>query len=1121
VICLRCEHENPPDNTFCGACGGRLPSICPSCQLANPQGQSYCRDCGHALAQVASAPSTPSPASYTPKHLAEKILTSRSALEGERKQVTVLFADVKGSMELVESIDPEEWHQILDGFFQILADGVHRFEGTINQYTGDGIMALFGAPISHEDHAQRACYAAFHLTEKLRPYAQELRREKGLDFAVRMGLNSGEVVVGRIGDDLRMDYTAQGHTVGLAARMEEIAEAGKVYLTENTAARVFGYFELEDLGEFKLRGTKEPIRTFSLESVGPIRTRFDLARARGFSKFVGRADELQDLENALQRTIAGQGQVVGVIADIGVGKSRLCDEFLRRCRNRGVRIEAGHAVPHGRTIPFLPILELLRGYFGIGERDTADEARRKIAGTLVLVDRSLEEALPLVFEFMGVPDPNRPPPRMETEARQRQLFGALRQMFHARSELEPCVILIDDLHWIDSSSEEFLELIVEAVVGSRMLVLVNFRPEYHSPWMQKSYYHQVPLLPLAAPAVTELLHDLLGNDSSITPLLDPIRKRTAGNPFFIEEVVLALVESGSLVGSRGAHRRVRDTEQIELPESVQTVLAARIDRLPARHKMVLDAAAVVGKTFSERILSRVVDLPEADLTDTLNALVDAEFIYERALYPEAEYAFKHPLTQEVAYRSQLVDRRARVHRIVAQTIEELHSDGVEAHAGLVAHHWEQAEDSWRAAQWHDRAAQRAVATHPGEATRHWMKVRALLNRVPESRESAPLRILCRTQILNLGWHLGLADEELETIFSEGKALAERSGDLTALGGLYRAYALSTLIAGSIDESAKWFEEAVRLAVQTEDLAMKAALQTSLILAHVWAGRLDQALSSVNGLMQQTSADLRLGSEILGYSPYIWASFMEGTLQTRMGHLNEGERAFTLALDLARKHGDTFVLGHTRHAQSALECFGGNLDQARVRAREAIEMFEKMGSTNQTAYGYLRLGAAQGLGQEWKESAENLEWALSIARRQRLLVSEAEILSHLALAQLGLGHHRQALETAEEATRSARERGTKLFECDAQLALARVLLGSEGERAHKRIESVVEGVAKLIAATGARVHEPFLRLVRAELARQRGDSDQEQSELREAYSLFTTMGARGHAETTARRLAPKS
>ncbi|NIQ90348.1 MAG: adenylate/guanylate cyclase domain-containing protein, partial [Deltaproteobacteria bacterium] len=371
---------------------------------------------GRALAWAGGAPPAPTetparernPRDYTPKHLADKILQSKSALEGERKQVTVLFADVKGSLELAEQVDPEEWHRILDRFFQILADGVHRFEGTVNQYTGDGIMALFGAPIAHEDHAQRACYAALHLRDELRRYADELRRTKALSFSVRIGLNSGEVIVGKIGDDLRMDYTAQGHTVGLAQRMEQLAPPESTYLTDQTARLVEGFFRLRDLGEFDLKGAGQPVRAFELEDVGALRTRLEVSRARGFSKFVGRDREMASLESALAQAGEGRGQVVGVVGEAGVGKSRLCLEFVERCRARGIAVYEAHCPAHGKAVPFLPLLELLRAYFGIAERDTAAEARRKIAGTLLLLDEGMRELLPLVFDFMGVPDPEHP-----------------------------------------------------------------------------------------------------------------------------------------------------------------------------------------------------------------------------------------------------------------------------------------------------------------------------------------------------------------------------------------------------------------------------------------------------------------------------------------------------------------------------------------------------------------------------------------------------------------------------------------------------------------------------------------------------------------------------------------
>ena len=430
--CPQCQHQNNESAKFCEECGARLITACPQCGQSVSPTAKFCAECGTSLTRqftVQSLESGVQKASgskpqlsdarhqtldlrpiYTPPHLADKILQSKSALEGERKQVTVLFADVKGSMELAEQLDPEEWHQILDRFFAILTDGVHRFEGTVNQYTGDGIMALFGAPIAHEDHAQRACYAALQLRDEIARYATEVKRQHGVSFATRMGLNSGEVVVGTIGDDLRMDYTAQGHTVGLAQRMEALASPDSCYLSATTAALVGGYFALDDLGDFQVKGVSAPVRVHRLAGVGASRTRFDISRARGLSRFVGRAADLHILEDALAQAAVGNGQVVGVVAPAGTGKSRLGFEFLERCRARGLRVYEGRAVAHGKNIPFLPILELFRAYFDITLTDDDRSAREKIAGRMVVLDQRLVEALPLLFDFLGVSDPQRPVP---------------------------------------------------------------------------------------------------------------------------------------------------------------------------------------------------------------------------------------------------------------------------------------------------------------------------------------------------------------------------------------------------------------------------------------------------------------------------------------------------------------------------------------------------------------------------------------------------------------------------------------------------------------------------------------------------------------------------------------
>lgn len=675
------------DATFCDACG-----------------QEKGSGVGSRVSAAGSRSPTPGPHSYTPRHLVEKVLTNRSALEGERKQVTVLFADVKESMALADQVDAEEWHRILDRFFTILSEGIHRYEGTINQYTGDGIMALFGAPIAHEDHARRACHAALLLAEEIRGYANRLRLERGLSFSARMGINSGEVVVGKIGDDLRMDYTAQGHTVGLAARMEQVAEAGRIYLTEHTASLVRGLFRLRDLGHVQVKGVAGPLQVFELEAPGSLRTRLDVARERGFSPFVGRRSEMAALEAAFERAASGQGQVVGIVGEAGVGKSRLCSEFVDQCLERGIPVYAAHCLAHTQRIANTSILELLRGMFGIASSDSDQAAREKIAGRLLLLDRSFETLLPLLFEFLEVPDPIRPAPWNDAETRRWRLLGLVRRVVQTAGSKEPTIYFIDDAHWLDAASSEFVAQLADAIGGTRALLLLNFRPEYQAEWMAKSYYRQVPLLPLDSESIGELLQDLLGTDPSVAELPGLIRERAEGNPFFTEEIVRGLILSGMLTGERGAHRLVQPLRKIDLPATVQTVLAARIDRLAEVEKRVLQTAAVIGKRFSRSAVERVTNLGGDATSSALNHLVGGELLVEGLGEAGADYGFKHPLTQEVAYHSQLLEHRAVTHARVASVLEELHADRLGQQANLIAYHWEAAGEPYIAARWRRRAA---------------------------------------------------------------------------------------------------------------------------------------------------------------------------------------------------------------------------------------------------------------------------------------------------------------------------------------------------------------------------------------------------------------------------------
>ena len=1127
--CGSCGHANRDEAQFCDHCGAALVVRCTVCGTALRTGARFCDACGAAVpaAGVRSDVSAPDnrppaePRSYTPKHLAEKILTSRSALEGERKQVTVMFADVKGSMDLAEQVDPETWHGIMDRFFAVLADGVHRFEGTINQYTGDGIMALFGAPLAHEDHAQRACYAALHLCGELRRYAQELRRSAGLDFAVRIGLNSGEVVVGKIGDDLRMDYTAQGHTVGLAARMEQIAEAGTVYLTAHTAALVKGFFQLADLGEFTVKGVRDPLRVYQLEAPGPLRTRLEVSRARGFSDFVGRDAEMATLEAALARVMDGAGQVVGIVADAGVGKSRLCFEFAERCRQRGIEVNGASGVPHGKWVPFLPLLELLRRFCGVNERDAPEDARRKIVGTLLLRDEGFKDDLPLLFDFLGVPDPTRPLPRMDPDARQRRLFGVVRRLIQTRTRGLAAVLLFEDLHWIDAASEAALDSLIEILPATRTLLVVNFRPEYQAAWMQKTCYKHIALTPLGDAASEALLRELLGTDPALQALGEDIRVRTAGNPFFIEEVVQSLFDHGALVraGANGAAtvRLARPVTDIEIPPTVQAVLAARIDRLGERDKGVLQIAAVVGKEFAAPLLQRVVArqqhgaaIPPAEIAAALHALTAAEMLYEQAVYPGIEYAFKHPLTHEVAYRSQLTEPRGRIHAAVAQTLIELDADKLDERATLIADHWENAGEALEAARWARRAAEWVVSRDAAEAHRCWRRVRTLLETAADAPEARELLGMACMHILNLGVRMGITQEEADAVFAQGRALAERSGDRQALARLFANYGMVRGSAGDIPAATASIMEATRLAHESSDVALQVGVLLTTVIWQLHSGALSDALVLVDRVIELTRDDHMLGAALVGFNPHVFAIFYRGVIRLAAGHLSEARTDLDRAIELAQDQGDLELVAMAGGFYSLLGWFVGDPTMGLAYTRQGVDIAEKIGSPLARGQAYGFLGIVHVQREEWDAAVSALQNELAIARAHRtLLFVEAGTLAMLAQAYLGRGEYAVARSTAEQAVAVARQRGSRLFECDGHMTLAQVLMRIEGTSARAAIEGALEDAQRLIAATGARSRAPFLHLRRAELAQLGGDEALYERELRNASRLFTAIGATGH------------
>jgi tetratricopeptide (TPR) repeat protein len=819
-----------------------------------------------------------------------------------------------------------------------------------------------------------------------------------------MGLNSGEVVVGVIGEDLGMEYTAFGHTVGLAQRMEQLAASDSVYLSEYTARLAEGHLALTDLGEFQVKGASRPLRVHELTGVGAARGRLDVSRARGFSRFVGREKELRMLEQAF----AGQGQVIGIVGEAGVGKSRLCHELTERCRERGIPVYHLAGQAHAKSVPLLPLLQFLRAYFEITERDSDETARMQITGKLVLLDKSFDDDLPLLFDFLAVPDPLRPSPRMDPEARQRQLLGLMKRLSRAQSAREPGVTVCEDLHWLDPASEAFLANQVEAVEGTQSLTVLNFRPEYHAPWMSRSSYRQIALAPLGAEAIEELLAELLGFDPSLDGLAELVRERTQGNPFFIEELVQALVEAGSLEGERGAYRLAAPVEEAAVPASVQALLAARIDRLGQREKAVLQAAAVIGKEFPAPVLERVVELEPTELEDALRNLVAREFVYEQELYPEALYAFKHPLTQEVAYGSQLAERRAPVHAVVAWSLAERYPERLDERAALVAQHWEAAGETLEAARWHARAAAWSGSGDPTQALRHWRKVHELADTLPESAETTTLGLTARTFSLRYGSRLGISHEQAEAVFNEAERMASETGDIRSRAILLTAYgAIRGMSEGDVREYAKLARHAIALAEESGDPALYIAVAPSAY-AFRCTGEYREAVAIYDRAIELADGDPTVGAGITVGCPYALCHAMEGLTLAALGELDEARRLIEQGRKLAREQGDTETVGFSHMYSTWLAYFQGEPEAAIGHARQTLEIAERTGSSFSRAQAWFFLGWAERMRGEWRRATEGLERSLAIARESRTAVEvDAWRLAVLGESHLGLGDPERA------------------------------------------------------------------------------------------------------------------
>ncbi|MDQ2631145.1 MAG: AAA family ATPase [Actinomycetota bacterium] len=978
--------------------------------------------------------------------------------DAERKQVTVLFADVSGSMDLAEQEDPEEWRKIMQRFFSTLAEAVTRFEGTVDKFTGDGIMAIFGAPIAHEDHAQRACYAALQMLDDVAEYAAELRRAKGLNFSTRIGINSGEVVAGAIGGGDDSSYTAIGHTVGLAQRMEALAEPGKAYLTEDTAELARGYLELKDLGEFEIKGASQPVEVFELAGVGRARSRLDLARERGFTAFVGRETELARLDKALDRARKGEATAVGVVAEPGVGKSRLYHEFGQRCRTEGLEVFEAQAQAHGKSIPFMPILQMLRSFYGISDQDPEQLAREKIAGRSLLLDPGFADDLPLVFDFLGVPDPERPAPRMNPEGRQRALADFLCRLVSNPARRKTLVLIVEDLHWIDEGSQMMLHGLIEGMSGTPTLVLVNYRPEYSPAWAESPSFEACALHPLDQGSTAKLLRDLAGEDPSLDGIDEPIHERTGGNPFFIEEVVRELAESGYLEGERGNYRLARPIEDAGVPITVQAVLAARIDRLDPPAKHLLQVASVVGKEVSAEAMRLTAGLDEDELAAALHELIEAGFLYEAEIYPQRLLAFHHPLTREVAYGTQLASQREATHAAAARAMIEL--EPPERHdelAALIADHLKQGGETLEAARWSARAAHWAGHSRPRDAMRLWHQTMELAGELEVNEESDALGIASRLAQIQFAWRVGMDLEEQAQLLDEAEEIADRRGDIHSIVLLRMSASGRPGLQLHTDEWLEQVEEMNRLADQAEDPHLRVAIRAAGAYAHLIAADFAGFDHALDELIEIADGDLSVGAGIILNTPLAWAEMGKGMVRREQGDLEGAEPYFERALEIAAAGDDPETASWVRSNQAGLMAIRGDVEGALALARRNCELTERIGDVFSRSLALANLAWAQLAAEEYQEALDSIEEADQIYREAMKIGGEMEgWRSQLrANALIGVGRTEEAVSEAEWAVRVSRERGLLWSLPIALLALGRARHAAGQDGAAEALEEALE------------------------------------------------------------------
>jgi predicted ATPase/class 3 adenylate cyclase len=943
--------------------------------------------------------------------------------------VTVLFADLKDSTELIRGLDPEAAQQLLDPAIHLMMDAVHRFEGTVNQVLGDGIMALFGAPIAHEDHALRAGYAALAMQAAMRAHTDEVRRTRGLELRMRVGLNSGEVVVRAIGNDLHMEYSAVGESTHLAARMEQLATPGTIRLTAATLRLVEGLVQVNALGPVPVKGLRDPLEVFELVGASGQRRRLQAAAARGLTRFVGRQRECDTIQQALERAGAGQGQAVALVGEAGVGKSRLVYECIHANQTQGWRVLESASVSYGKATPYFPVIDLLRRYCHVDDGDDARTIRAKVTGQVLTLDTLLQDTIPALLALLDVLPDDSPFRTLDPPQRRQRTLDALKRLLLRESQVQPLLLVFEDLHWIDSETQTLLDTLMASLPTAPLLLLVNYRPEYQHGWGSKTYYTQLRLDPLPPASAEEFLQALLGDDPSLIPLKQLLIARTEGNPFFLEESVRTLVETGVLEGEPGAYRLGRPLEALQVPATVQAVLAARIDRLPPEEKRLLQTAAVIGTEMPLPLLQAIAELPEDALHRGLAHLQAAEFLYETRLFPERVYTFKHALTHEVAYGGLLHERKRALHAGIVEALEALTPDRIAEQVEQLAHHALRGEVWDQALAYCRQAGEKALARSAHrEAVGYFEQALSALSHLPEQRDTVEqaidLRLALRTALLPLG-DLGRVLPYLR----EAEALAAALDDYRRLGHASRFLSHHFFLMGAYDQAIISAQHTLALATANGDVALQALANFHLGIAYQAQGDYRRA----RDCFRQTVVGLdgaqryeRFGQVIF---PVVHSCANLASCHAELGTFVEGSDLGAEGLQIAEMVAHPASLMYSHWGMGLLYLRQGDLPRALPRLERAVDICRETNLPVWSPWVAAALGTAYALGGRVADAVPLLTQAMEQATATDTGGFQALCNLSLGEAQLLAGRLEEAQALAERAlalARAQQERGNQAY-----------------------------------------------------------------------------------------------